>query len=181
MKRNPFLRKPLDTDLKRVPLSFSFKPQLCHILSFDYPTEDKKVFKSKTVPYYEKSNINPIILIGGFEGNKKIHGTNLRYFEFYPDLIASLDKLIRDKVIINAYDRASGELRDYRTVNISNIFSYRNIDNYIVEFKPRNQPNATFNIMEYYWRSYNMEIMRNVKLININNVVSMLNGGGIFK
>jgi hypothetical protein len=181
MKRNPFLRKPLEFDTKRVPMNFSFTPRLTHVISFDYPTQDKKVYNNKQRPYYEKKNINPIIIVGGFENNKIIHGTNLRYFQFYPNLIAALHQLISDKITVNSYNRATGELLDYREVDISNAFSYSNIDNYVIPFKPRNQPNATFNIMEYYWRSYNMELMKNVNLININNVVSMLNSGGLFK
>lgn len=181
MKRNPYLRRPLDYDVKRVPLNFTFMPRICHVISFDYPTQDKKVYKNKTVPYYERSNNNPIILVGGFENNEKIHGTNLRYFQFYPNLLAALRQLINDKVIVNAYNRATEELLDYREVQANNSFSYSNIDSYVIPFKPRNQPNATFNIMEYYWRSYKMDLMQNVTLININNVVDSLNGGGIFK
>lgn len=172
-------KSDLQTEIHRKPQNFPFVPRMGHIISFEYPNKSKEPNKQKGV--YERSNMNPVLLIGGFENERFAHGTNLRYFEWYPDLHAALSQMINNVLSVNSYDRSTGELIDSRMATTKKLFSPNTLSLYSIDFKPPGQPKGIENIMEYYWRRYDMYVMKNVRIININNVMTTVKSGGIFK
>jgi hypothetical protein len=173
------VKKDLQTEVHRQPQPFPFMPRMGQIISFDYPNKSKEPNRQKGI--YERSNMNPVLLIGGFENERFAHGTNLRYFQLYPDLHAALHQLIKNVLEVNSYDRSTGELIDNRMAATKKLFSPNTLSLYSIDFKPPGQPKGIENIMEYYWRRYDMYVMKNLKLININNAVATVKNGGIFK
>lgn len=171
------IKKALDMELRRPPQNFEFIPKLCQVISFDYPYTPQ--IQKRTPSIYERSNLNPVVLIGGFENEKFIHGTNLRYFQLYPQLIVALEQMLKNEVMVNAYDRSTGEIRDDRVADVTKMFSNVSINNYYIKFKPPKKPPQ--NMMEYYWRRYDMQVMSNVSLMRINNITNLIKNGGIFK